>query len=78
MGLLRKLTSISTGGVVDYRSAREQQGRALSANAKLVKEQAKMAKLEREAMEREARADRGQAEPLTLRAWLRNRREPRD
>jgi hypothetical protein len=44
MGLIRKLTSVSTGGAVKYTSRREAQTKAASAEARLAHEQAKSAK----------------------------------
>jgi hypothetical protein len=47
MGLMRKLTSVSTGGAVKYTSKREAQTKAALAEAKLAKEQRKGLRAER-------------------------------
>lgn len=50
MGIIRKATSVSTLGVVSYRSKKETDKRAANAAAKNEREQAKLAKAQRKAL----------------------------
>jgi hypothetical protein len=52
MGLFRKTVSLSTLGAVDYRSKREGKKRAVNADAKLARQEAKLAKAQRKALKR--------------------------
>lgn len=56
MGMIRKLTSLSTVGMVSYRSPRERQAAAAQMDArarkKLLREEAALVRAQREAIER--------------------------
>jgi len=63
MGLIRKLTSVSTGGAVKYTSRREAQTKAASAEARLAHEQAKSAKASRKADQQAAAQEQAAGKP---------------
>jgi hypothetical protein len=70
MGLIRKLTSVSTSGAVKYTSRREAQTKAASAEARLANEQAKSAKASRKAEEQAAAQEQAEGKPWYLQPTL--------